>query len=128
MIFINAYFDESLPGQEDDSGLPPEFCVEAGFAQQAHLWIDFSVEWGKILALPKAIEYFHSVEANGRRDQFEGFTRPERDQKVIALIDVIKGHSHCPLFLRYWIASTRNCSSSFLGLCQTIPTFSVCII
>ncbi len=83
MFFFDTYFDEG--GTDANSRV----CGISGFGMFSEHWLPFSLEWGKILAVPRKIEYFHAVEANNFRYEFEGFTKAERDSKVIPLVDLL---------------------------------------
>jgi hypothetical protein len=128
MIFVQAYFDESLSGKALGRETVPEFAVVAGFANLTEHWLQFSLDWSSVLDAHRPIRYFHSEEANGRRGQFEGFSRQERDAKVIALIDVIRKHRPQPLisavhpvmYQKLWMNSRESC--------RPIPIFFVCTI
>lgn len=121
MIYVHCYFDESLPGSNADSKVVPEFVVVAGFADLTDNWLPFAIKWGKILAEPRSIEYFHSVEANGRRGEFEGFSRRERDNKVISLIDVIKEHRPQPLISSLYPGDYAKLLNEFPGVMPKDP-------
>lgn len=92
MIFVDAWFDES-----DTFGSNATFTVVAGFAGFSVDWLPFSNLWNLVLQSHPSIEYFHSVEANNRTCQFKGWSKPVRDKKVIALIDVIRDAKPQPL-------------------------------
>jgi len=80
----------------DDSGSDPNdpVLVLGGFFATAAQWIEFSKHWSAVLTAPPAIEYFKAWEAESRDEQFEGFSEPERDAKIDALVEVIK----CPQY------------------------------
>ena len=75
----------------DDSGSEPqsEHFVLAGFLSTADQWQSIGDEWKKICDTAPRIEYFKMSEAMGLRGQFGGWSRVERDKKVISLSEVI---------------------------------------
>ena len=121
MLFVDAYFDESLPGQPEPSKTIPEFVVVAGFANQSHLWLDFCIEWGRVLELPKPIGYFHSVEANGKTNEFEGFSADERNAKVIQLLDVIREKRPQPILSAVHPSDYQRLVEEFPGVMPEDP-------
>ena len=121
MIFVEGYFDESLPGQQVNDESVPEFVVVAGFVNLTENWLPFCIDWGKVLDLPKPIQYFHGVEANGRREQFAGFSKEERDEKVIALIDTIREHRPQPLISAVYPADYGKLWGEFPGVMPPDP-------
>jgi hypothetical protein len=95
-----------LQAAADDSGNEPpnKFFVFGGFVADSLTWARFSDEWDKALKEQPRIEYFKMAEANGLRDQFEGWTPTARDGKVeklsyvaarypLAVIDVSIQHA-----------------------------------
>ena len=95
-----------LQAVADDSGNEPpnQFFVFGGFVADSATWAQFSDEWDKVLKEHPRIEYFKMAEANGLRDQFEGWTPAARDEKVeklshiaarypLAVIDVSIKHA-----------------------------------
>lgn len=83
MVYLNAFFDES--GTDDKS----RAIGIGGFVMQSENWLPFCLEWSEVLNREPKIEYFHSVEANSFTYQFDGWSREARDEKVIALLDLI---------------------------------------
>lgn len=75
----------------DDSGSEPqsEHFVLAGFVSAAEQWAVIADEWQSICDAAPRIEYFKMAEAMGLRGQFGGWSREDRDKKVIALSEVI---------------------------------------
>ena len=82
----------------DDSGSEPQspLFVLAGFMSTAEQWADFSTDWAAALAEPPALEYFKAKEANRLRGQFDrhkGWDEERRDNRVSALISIIRKHA-----------------------------------
>jgi hypothetical protein len=77
----------------DDSGSDGgEFCVLAGYLFDDPSVECFSKQWRAELAAPPGIKYFKMVEAESRRGEFWSWDPSERDQKLAALANVVKGH------------------------------------
>src|ERR1035438_8201059 len=67
----------------DDSGRgQPPYLVLAGCILDVERWTAFTDLWQAILDEHPRIEYFKMQEANGREDQFAGFTSEARDKKL----------------------------------------------
>jgi hypothetical protein len=73
-----------LQAAADDSGNEPpnKFFVFGGFIADSTTWTRFTDEWDIALKECPRIEYFKMAEANGLRDQFEGWSREAADEKV----------------------------------------------
>jgi hypothetical protein len=80
-----------LQAAADDSGNEPpnKFFVFGGFVADSAVWARFSDEWDKGLKEHPRIEYFKMAEANGLRDQFEGWAPKVRDERVEKLSDIV---------------------------------------
>jgi len=81
-----AFIDDSSSSEDD------QILLLAGYAQTARVWAAFSDEWHKILRQPPAILYCHMTEAESLKGQFLGFTKRERDRKLVKLANVIVKH------------------------------------
>ena len=83
-----------LQGFVDDSSAQTgerEFCL-AGFMATAPQWNAFVDHWDDVLREPPYISYFHAADAQSRKEEFEGWTKPDRDKKVMQLAQVIEQH------------------------------------
>jgi hypothetical protein len=83
-----------LQAAADDSGNEPpnKFFVFGGFVADSLTWARFSDEWDKALKEYPRIEYFKMADANGLRDQFEGWAPTARDEKVEKLSHIAARH------------------------------------
>jgi hypothetical protein len=83
-----------LQAAADDSGNEPpnKFFVFGGFVADSTTWARFSDEWDKALKEYPRIDYFKAAEANGLRDEFEGWTHEKRDVKVAKLSHIAGKH------------------------------------
>ena len=89
----------------DDSGTEGKGRVAllAGFIARAEQWQDFSERWTSALNREPKIEYFRMAEANRRRDQFRGFSEPERDSRVNEFAGIISSvHPHAVASIVTW--------------------------
>jgi hypothetical protein len=91
IVILQAFADDSA----SDAGDKRMFL--AAYITTADLWISFSQLWDRELKRPPSIDYFKMVEANGLRGQFAGWSRPDRDAKVLALAQII--HFFKPWFV-----------------------------
>jgi hypothetical protein len=81
---LKAFLDDS------GSGGDSTWFVLAGYVGTVDGWDRFDPLWSSVLEAPTKIEYFKSVQAERRKDQFDGFTIDQRDAKLDALIEVIR--------------------------------------
>jgi hypothetical protein len=56
-------------------------------------WACFANEWQVVLAEVPSIDYFKMSEAESLKEQFDGFTTDERDQKLKRLTDLVDRYS-----------------------------------
>lgn len=85
----------------DDSGTDgtTEFCVLAGYVSDEDGWTKFSDEWQEALDDYPCLKYFKMSEAESLRGQFFGWSRAQRDEKVLRLASIAQSRS------RYAVAS-----------------------
>jgi hypothetical protein len=78
----------------DDSGSEPQSpnFVLAGFLANVTQWERFTDLWEAKLHEYPRIDYLKMSEAMRLHDQFEGFSKEQRDQKVIALAQLAHDH------------------------------------
>jgi Protein of unknown function (DUF3800) len=82
----------------DDSGSEPQsrIFVLAGFVSTPEGWANFAPEWQAVLDESPKLAYFKMTEAANLGGQFSrarGWDESKRDDRVMALCDVIKRHS-----------------------------------
>lgn len=77
----------------DDSGKndPPIFVL-AGFLATHEAWSEFAVEWQEALAGPPELSYFKMKEANRCNGAFKGFTKQQRDERLVQLAKIVQKH------------------------------------
>jgi Protein of unknown function (DUF3800) len=104
LLPIQAFVDESGVKGTD------RVLVLAGFISGAEPWLDFSAAWQECLSAAPAIEYLKMSEAAKPDGQFRGWSEKERDDKLAALVQVIKRFPpklathisiHLPAFKRF---------------------------
>jgi hypothetical protein len=78
----------------DDSGTDGgEFCVIAGYLFEDDAVVQFSQTWRSVLEAEPTLEYFKMKEAESRRGQFWGISEAARDEKLMSLAQIVKGHA-----------------------------------
>jgi hypothetical protein len=87
LMVLQAVADDS--GNEPGSEPLNKFFVFGGFVADSSTWARFSDEWDKGLNEHPRIEYFKMAEANGLRDQFDGWTLAARDEKLEKLSHIV---------------------------------------
>lgn len=104
LLPIQAFVDESGVKGTD------RVLVLAGFISSAETWLDFSVAWQECLSAAPAIQYLKMNEAAKLDGQFRGWLKTKRDDKLAALVQVIKRFPpklathisiHLPAFKRF---------------------------
>jgi hypothetical protein len=80
MVTIKTYLDES-------AGEHP--FLAAGWAGTPEHWEPVCKKWQSVLDTDPKIKYFKMNDALGLKNQFNGWTEDERDQKLIKLAQVI---------------------------------------
>lgn len=86
MAALQAFVDDSSSDVGDR-----QFFL-AGYVNAPDRWAAFSKDWGRELARHPRIDYFKMVEANSLRGQFQGWSRADRDAKVLSLAGIINAH------------------------------------
>lgn len=84
LAMLQAFVDDSASTTGDRR------LVMAALVHSAEDWEAFSDAWDAELKREPAIDYFHMVEAQNRRGQFQGWSEAKRTRKVFALAEVIK--------------------------------------
>jgi len=84
ILVLQVYADDS--GNDGES----EVFVLAGFIARAEEWIAFENKWRKALEKPRSLEYFKMKECAARRKQFDGWSKSDRDAKLLELTEIIK--------------------------------------
>ena len=79
---LQVFADDS---SDDNSGI----VVLAGYVAPQKVWDEFSPRWAAACSAPKGIRYFKMNDARGLKNQFEGWSEGERDDKVTKLAQVI---------------------------------------
>src|SRR5690242_12865521 len=82
-MLLRAYFDDS-----GSDGRSP-YYVLAGYLSVVERWEAFADRWAATLSEEPAIKYFKTREAYRLRDQFNGWSAEDRDEKVKALRQII---------------------------------------
>ncbi|MGB6961760.1 MAG: hypothetical protein WBF01_15260 [Candidatus Acidiferrum sp.] len=82
---LRAFFDEASDNTND--------FLMAGWLADFEEWEKFSDAWGTELKFSPSINYFNHNEAQGRKDEFEGWSESARDDKMMALAGVIARHN-----------------------------------
>jgi hypothetical protein len=83
LVMLQAFIDDS------ESSIANRRLVLAAYVHAADAWMDFSDAWEAALHEEPRIEYFKMVEAQNRRDQFQGWSEKKRTKKVYRLAQVI---------------------------------------
>ena len=91
---VKAFIDDSGSG-----GDSPWFVL-AGYIGSIVNWDAFDGEWQSVLDQHPKIEYFKSAEAESLRGEFSGFTAPQRNARVDALIRVIQARASQAIHVR----------------------------
>jgi hypothetical protein len=78
---------------DSGSGQPPVFVL-AGFVSSVEGWAAFADEWHEELNTGRTLPYFKMKHAAHLRGVFDGWSEPERDAKLVRLVDIIKRHTH----------------------------------
>lgn len=103
----------------DDSGhADGPYYVLGGLMAPAERWAEFSIAWNKELKADIPLEYFHAVEANGRRDQFDiakGWSRDLRDAKVSKLCGLVTEFAACRIHVSMDVSAFREIIVSRIG-------------
>jgi len=78
----------------DDSGesTHDQRLILAGYVQTEARWADFSTEWAAALHRDCSIGYFHMADAEALVNEFQGWTKEQRDLKLQMLSSVIAKH------------------------------------
>jgi hypothetical protein len=80
---LRAFIDDS------GSGGDSTWFVLAGYVGTVDGWDRFDGLWQAALHEHPHIEYFKAVQAERLKDEFDGFSKEQRDTKIDSLIDVI---------------------------------------
>lgn len=81
-----AYFDESGTHGGSDA------VVVAGFVSHADMWVDFSAHWQMALN-DFGVDCFHMSDFANRVKPYEGWTEPERQQRLTRLLGIVAEHT-----------------------------------
>lgn len=84
MVFLRAFTDDSA-SEKGDLRL-----FMAGYLNRAEKWALFSEAWDEELRASPSIEYLKMSEAQHLKDQFKGWSSPQRDEKLRGLARVIR--------------------------------------
>jgi hypothetical protein len=92
-MVLQAYIDDSGSDPQDE-----EFAL-AGLVAPLEAWeaFGFASRWQQICDEPRAIQYYKTNHAIGLKKQFDGFSEPERDKKLLALSKLIAEFGSEPL-------------------------------
>ena len=82
IVALQAYIDDSGRGQDS-------VFVLAGYLARPEEWSEFSKEWDGALNEHPKIEYFKMREAWNAKGEFENWSKEDRDNKVVLLVDRI---------------------------------------
>ena len=83
LAFLRAFVDDSAANTGDQR------LFLAGYLNTADNWERFAVAWDEELCTAPSIDYLKMAEAQNLRDQFDGWSQPERDKKLFDLARVI---------------------------------------
>jgi hypothetical protein len=81
---LRAFIDDS------GSGGDSTYYVLAGYLSSVEDWDRFSKDWSTELGNEPSLEYFKSVEAEGLKGCFDGFTKDDRNVRIDRLIAIIR--------------------------------------
>lgn len=85
LLALQFYIDDS--GKND----PPVFVL-AGFVASVDAWLAFHEDWKAALDRSPRLEFFKMSDANQCNGIFRGFSKAERDNKVLELASIIRNH------------------------------------
>jgi Protein of unknown function (DUF3800) len=86
LLVLRLFVDDSGSG-----GDSPWFVL-SGLTSTVGKWAEFTDEWDHQLRANPKIDYLKMSEAESLKKQFEGFSVPERDAKVLALARIVRRH------------------------------------
>lgn len=89
MAILQAFVDDS--GNSDGNGNP--VFVLAGYISSADKWTAFSDEWEAECDQAPPIRKFKMAQANAFRGDFDGWTREDRDERLLKLAAVVQRHT-----------------------------------
>lgn len=90
---LTGFIDDSGSDGTGNKGQGPVFIL-AGYVSSVDRWNHFSDEWAAALVSgPRPLRYFKMREANSLKDQFDGWTEPERDAKLKELARIVKNNA-----------------------------------
>jgi hypothetical protein len=72
--------------------------VLAGFIARADDWIHFEEKWQEALNKPPSLKFFKMKECKARRGQFDGWSKVERDERLLELARIIKETAMASVF------------------------------
>lgn len=84
LVALQAYVDDSA------SEIGDKRLFLAGYVNSATEWIAFSNAWDAVLRAKPSIGYLRMVEAQNLRGEFAGWSKPDRDAKLLSLAGVIE--------------------------------------
>jgi hypothetical protein len=85
IVPIQAFVDESGSKNQD------QFLVLAGLIGTVESWVRFSDQWRAALSAKPSIPAFHMRDAVPLKGAFKGWTQTERDNKILALAETVRG-------------------------------------
>jgi Protein of unknown function (DUF3800) len=80
---LKIYVDDSTSNTGDES------LFLAGYINTAEMWEHFTIAWNFALRQRPSIQYLKMSEAESLRGQFSGWTREDRDTKILKLAHII---------------------------------------
>ena len=89
MAIIQAFVDDS--GNSTAHGNP--VFVLAGYISTADRWEEFSKDWEIECALDPPIRNFKMAHANSFKGDFDGWTREDRDARLLKLAVIVQRHA-----------------------------------
>jgi hypothetical protein len=82
-IMNQGFSDDSMSGEGEKT------LLLAGCVKQYSVWADFCFDWEAALAREPSIKYFKMREARQLIKEFDGWTAPDRDDKIRSLAKII---------------------------------------
>jgi hypothetical protein len=99
LAFLQAYADDSASEQGDLR------LFMAGYLNRSEKWALFSDAWEEELRAKPAIEYLKMSEANYLKEQFAGWSKESRDEKLRGLARVLRHFN--PLSFEFSVSRER---------------------
>ncbi len=120
MAFLQAYFDDSASHRGDRR------LYVAGYLNTTDKWALFSEAWDEELRVSPSIEYFKMAEAFSFKNQFDGWNKPDRDEKLRGLARVIRHFQPASFEVSVSLADYRELVNPSAPYVLGNPYFTCC--